>query len=333
MIQQRQGKHNATAYLQDIDYTYRANGMLDKVNQYLGIATTGDLWYMEYYYDNPISGTGSTLRKNGEIANIKWQRRGSTAAIHGYTYNTYGELNKVDYSDYSTTNTLITTAKYDETFTYQSNGNINTLTRKNDTGALIDTLTYNYVANNVRLNRVNDVSANAAGHNQNGQSTSGNIYTYDANGNLKSDLYRGVNNINYNHLNLPILIQKVDGSKLEMTYDAGGTLLTRKTYTTGGTLSETRDFIMNYEFKNSVIDMVHHAQGYLQRLGSSNFKYRYVIQDHLGSTRIVYHDDSGNGAVEQSEIIDENHYYAYGMEYVGVGYINSTGYAYKFNDD
>lgn len=44
---------------------------------------------------------------------------------------------------------------------------------------------------------------------------------------------------------------------------------------------------------------------------------------------IVYHDDSANGAVEAGEIIDENHYYAYGMEYSG--FINSTEYAYKFN--
>ncbi|MBP8213296.1 MAG: hypothetical protein KAX53_06090 [Saprospiraceae bacterium] len=55
--------------------------------------------------------------------------------------------------------------------------------------------------------------------------------------------------------------------------------------------------------------------------------------DTLGSTRVVYHDDSSNGTVEASEIVDENHYYAYGMEYAGAGYINSTGYAYKFNDD
>lgn len=56
-----------------------------------------------------------------------------------------------------------------------------------------------------------------------------------------------------------------------------------------------------------------------------------MIKDHLGSTRIVYHDDSGNGAVEAGEIIDENHYHAYGMEYTGASFINSTGYAYKFN--
>ncbi|MFZ1750710.1 MAG: DUF6443 domain-containing protein, partial [Saprospiraceae bacterium] len=162
MIRQRQGKNNTTTYLQDIDYTYRANGMLDKVNQALGTATTGDLWYMEYYYDNPVSGSGSTQRKNGEIANIKWQRRGATAAIHGYTYNIYGELTIVDYSDYNTSNTLITTTKYDETFSYLSNGSMSTLTRRNESSTLIDNLAYNYVTNNVRLNRVNDSSANTA---------------------------------------------------------------------------------------------------------------------------------------------------------------------------
>ena len=32
-------------------------------------------------------------------------------------------------------------------------------------------------------------------------------YTYDANGNLKSDANKGITNIEYNHLNLPTKIE------------------------------------------------------------------------------------------------------------------------------
>lgn len=74
--------------------------------------------------------------------------------------------------------------------------------------------------------------------------------------------------------------------------------------------------------------MVHHSQGYYRL---STGKHEYTIADHLGNTRVVYTDTNGNGIVDQSEILDENHYYAYGMEMSDPTFLNNSIYKYKFN--
>jgi hypothetical protein len=99
-----------------------------------------------------------------------------------------------------------------------------------------------------------------------------------------------------------------------MTYDATGNLLCRKTITTSSTVpSETRDYIGNIEYTNNVISEVHHEQGRYKSISTGVYRHEYTIADHLGNTRIVYADANNDGSVAQSEILDENHYYAYGI--------------------
>ena len=223
--------------------------------------------------------------------------------------------------------------RYDQAFSYDVRGNLTTQTRRNETGVQTDNLSYTLIANQNRLARVHDLSANALGHNNNGNANSGTIYGYDANGNITSDTYRGVSSISYNHLDLPTLVQRSTSNKLEMTYDADGNLLCRKTYTTSSTVpTETLDYIGNIEYVNNVIDQVHHDQGRYKSISAGVYRHEYTIADHLGNTRIVYADVNANGTVEQSEILAENHYYAYGLELPG-SFINvaGTNYNYKFN--
>ncbi len=339
LITQKQGKFNATTYLQNIDYSYRLNGMLEKINQYLGTSTTGDLFYEELFYDNPISGTGAVIRKNGEISNIKWQRRGSTiiGGLHSYSYNEFGELGVNNYFTITGATTFTSTNAFDETFSFSTGkyGKIVNHTKNNNIGASLDNLTYNYVANSPRTANINDISGNILGHNQNGQATSGNIYTYDLNGNQNKDPYRGVTNITYNFLNLPTLIDFGGGKKVEMTYDAAGVMLTKKVYNTGAVLVENRTYNNGMEFVaygtgNQVLELVHHSQGYYKPAVSRHI---YTIKDHLGNTRIVYTDTNNDGSIAQSstEILDENHYYSYGMEMTDPSWYNGTEYKYKFN--
>jgi YD repeat-containing protein len=275
-------------------------------------ASTGDLLYYELYHDNPIAGSTAPIQKNGNIANMAWQRRGSTIAMYAYDYDVYSQLTNANYFDYNTSNALVATTKYDQTFSYDPRGNLLMQTRNDHSGTSVDNLSYTYLSNQNRLARVHDLTANATGHSNNGNANSGNIYGYDANGNLTSDLYRGVTSISYNHLDLPTLVQRTSTNKLEMTYDADGNLLCRKTYTTSGTPSETRDYIGNIEYVNNVIDQVNTDQGRYKSISAGVYRHEYMIADHLGNTRIVYADVNGNGTVEQSEILDENHYYAYG---------------------
>jgi RHS repeat-associated protein len=291
--------------------------------------TSGDLFYMEYYYDTPLAGSSGTSQKNGNVANVRWQRLGTTMAAHTYSYNIYNELTGVAYFDTDVSGNLLPTNKYGESYTYDKLGNFINMVRRGESGSTIDICSYTYESLSNRLARVSDLANNPAGFNRNGMANSGSILTYDANGNQTSDLYRNVSSITYNHLDLPTVILKTDGSKLEMTYSASGELLRRRTYLNGGVLNETKDYIGNYEFINNVIEAINHSQGRYKRV-STAFRHEYVLADQVGSTRIVYSDINGDDNISVSDIIDENHYYAYGLEYTGAGYING-GYPYKFN--
>jgi RHS repeat-associated protein len=117
-----------------------------------------------------------------------------------------------------------------------------------------------------------------------------------------------------------------------MTYDATGNLLCRKTFGPNNVLLETRDFLGNFEYINNVLDYIHTSQGRYKSISAGVYRHEYTIEDHLGNTRVVYSDLNNDGLVATSEILDENHYYAYGMELPG-SWINvaGTNYNYKFN--
>jgi RHS repeat-associated protein len=46
-------------------------------------------------------------------------------------------------------------------------------------------------------------------------------------------------------------------------------------------------------------------------------QYIYQYKDHLGNIRLSYSDADGNGTIAQSEIIEENNYYPFGLEHKG----------------
>jgi RHS repeat-associated protein len=247
-----------------------------------------------------------------------------------YGYSVHNELTSADYSTFSNTGVPSSSSAYDESFTYDVRGNINTLLRNDQNGLSIDNLQYFYNTASNRSKSVYDHAVNIAGHNNNGKALGADIYSYDINGNLTTDPYRGVINILYNHLDLPTTIAKSGTYRMALTYDATGRLLTRKTYTTSSSIpSETREYIGPFEYVNGTLDFIQTSQGRYKNI-SGNLRHEYVINDHLGSARIWYADVNNNGFTDQSEILDENHYYAYGMEMQG-SFINSTGFNYKFN--
>jgi hypothetical protein len=49
----------------------------------------------------------------------------------------------------------------------------------------------------------------------------------------------------------------------------------------------------------------------------SSYNYVFQYKDHLGNVRLSYSDTDLNGAVDQSEIIEESNYYPFGLKQKG----------------
>lgn len=73
--------------------------------------------------------------------------------------------------------------------------------------------------------------------------------------------------------------------------------------------------------------------------GAAAWRYEYFLQDHLGNNRVLFADKNGNNSIETDEILQENHYYAFGMAMEGDWQVSTTPdnrYRYngkEFNDD
>jgi YD repeat-containing protein len=118
-------------------------------------------------------------------------------------------------------------------------------------------------------------------------------YTFDANGNLKTDLNKGISsNITYNWLNLPrnLIISNTSGSATNTyTYAADGRLLTAARGTA------TTQYAGNMIYEGTTLKRILVDGGYIE--GSTDYDY---LTDHLGNNRVVAH---ASGTVQQV-----NHY-------------------------
>ena len=156
----------------------------------------------------------------------------------------------------------------------------------------------------------------------------GGNFSYDLNGNMIYDPNRNVT-YKYNHLNLVKEVEWDDGRHLYMTYDANGTLLSRKTEPNLDPMppviiSDIRDYLGPIEIYNGTIEAVYHDSGRLGfEIGTLIPREEFSLTDHLGNTRILFSDLNGNGTVDltqdpaTTEILQENHYYPYGMRMSG----------------
>jgi YD repeat-containing protein len=101
--------------------------------------------------------------------------------------------------------------------TYDANGNITALTRRNQRTAstydVVDQLSYTNQANSNKLAQVADAMTAQTYTSKDFKERSTTAYAYDVNGNLKTNLDKQINNITYNHLNLPSEVSFNTGAK------------------------------------------------------------------------------------------------------------------------
>ncbi|RHI39246.1 RHS repeat-associated core domain-containing protein [Bacteroides intestinalis] len=264
---------------------------------------TGSKFTQTLAYNN------STAGYNGNITAMGWTADGDS---HSYTF-TYDGLSRL-------LNATHGAGRFTEKVTsYDKNGNIKGLQRYGQTGAstygLIDNLSYTLNGN--QWNRVDD-AVNASAYNGGFEFKDAvkqaNEYAYDNNGNLTKDLNKGIEEIQYNSLNLPKLIKFKDQSTITYTYAADGTKL-RVEHKIGSSTTRTT-YCRNVIYEGSIAKYLLTEEGYVSL---DNGEYYYYLKDHQGNNWVV---------VDQNSNVEEtNHYYPFG----GVFTNTRNAQPYKYN--
>jgi RHS repeat-associated protein len=308
---------NGSTFLQSVDQQFNIRGWITAINNSSLVATGSnsndqqpDLFGMDILYNQEeIAINGENTRKsyNGNISGIRWKSNNQKDApkekIFGFRYDDFNRLKQARYAtkDGSVFNTEQNA--FNETVAYDKNGNITSLQRQSVLGGLvkeIDNLQYYYEGKGNQLQFLEDNSSYWATSDNNPdygyaektqykkQGLTIPEYVYDANGRLKVDYNKGITNIRYNYLNLPVEIT-INGKVIEYVYDA--TSVRHQKLIKPGTGSVTPEYTENYvgnvQYYNNQLQFALTDEGRIVKNGA-NYDYEYFIKDHQGNTRITF---------------------------------------------
>jgi RHS repeat-associated protein len=301
-------------FLQSVDFRYTIQGQLESINNASLQADsrnddTNDYFGLELLYNTVDAGLGNTAQHTGNISAIKWKGPGALAGAadqrsYTFAYDAGNRLTAAAFRARGESTWDQESDVHNEAISYDANGNITSLQRnqrKYDwTGALpkyvsepVDDLTYTYAtADGNKLEKVEDASGKTAGFNNGAaQSTE---YSYDAAGNLISDLNKGISSMVYNELGKPSQITFSDGRVQQYTYDAAGTRL--RMSLTQNSVTVTTDYVEGYVYEGGQLRFFGSPEGRVVKNGSA-YEYQYAIADHQGNTRVVF-----TSATPQAEV-------------------------------
>ncbi|MBP1167229.1 RHS repeat-associated protein [Chryseobacterium sp. PvR013] len=299
--------------LQSVDYNYNIRGWLTQINDPDNLGA--DLFGYKIKYQNP---SASLSKYNGNITETEWKTsRDGILRRYSYTYDNINRLTSGIYQE--PLSTVPSNDYYNENVVYDLNGNIITLKRNErvygtSTAALMDDLKYFYNGN--KLTRIEDLSQNNKGY---PYSSVPNTITYDNNGNMISHLDKGISSIQYNYLNLPVLITQNTGNT-NYFYRADGTKIKKKYGT-----KET-DYLGGFQYENNILQFTATSEGYFDFVKNS---YIYSYLDQLGNVRLSYlFNTSTNTLVTMAE----DNYYPFGLKHTGYNnLVLNLNYKYKYN--
>jgi RHS repeat-associated protein len=286
-------RNSGSSFAQSIDYRYSIRGWLEKIND-AAVPDAEGLFSMNLMYNVPGS-NGGPAQFNGNISEAAWKTVGQDMQSYGYYYDT---LNRIKEARYFNVAKQLQNNRFNEIIGgvnvkgYDLNGNILKLSRqgKKDvaTYGLMDNLTYTYNGN--QLTRVDDaiaLNANEEGFKENIKTP--NEYTYDKNGNMGIDQNKGITAITYNHLNLPVQVNKGPTNYIVYTYDAYGRKLSQQVF---GTTPKITDYIGEFVYETNVLQFVNHDEGRIVADNSAGaprpWEYQYFLKDHLGNNRVMF---------------------------------------------
>ncbi|ROS82871.1 hypothetical protein EEL35_00545 [Muribaculaceae bacterium Isolate-042 (Harlan)] len=271
----------------------------------------------------------------GNVSRMDWCADASCEPWHSYRLG-YDALSRVVSAEYSDDDGR--RGIYDTTYDYDLNGNVTALSRRGVVSSgiggekygLIDCLAYSYEGNRVVsiTDDGQEVYSYGAFHFVDGADEA-EEYTYDANGNITSDLNRDISDISYDVNNRPHRIRFSDGGETRYIYGLDGVkrraehvipgippVISIGAAVSGATVTSTTDYSGEFVYEDGLLERIHLDCGYLSYRDFSGHRltepeYHFYQRDHLGNNRV---DLCSDGSV--SQII---HYYPFGLP-MSMGY-------------
>jgi RHS repeat-associated protein len=274
-------------------------------------------------YESGHPKSGSAVYYGGNVSAMTWKAYPSTDTVRGYsfTYDALGQLSSAVYGEGVAINT--NPLRYDESFTYDKHGNVNTLKRyglkDNNTFGIIDDLAVTCIGNTIRT--ISDADGNQSSSDVmelkfNNVAINDGHYHYNGTGSLIADYHKRICMMKYNYLTLPQSVQFTYGDRIEYVYDAAGVKrqVTRKVANRNmnygywsldepaasdfnSALTVTTDYWGNKVYVNSQLKYILTEEGYIEKTaGSNTYNAYYYLNDHLSNHRIVM---DAAGAVKQ----------------------------------
>jgi RHS repeat-associated protein len=326
---------SAATFYQNVNYSYNIRGWLTGINNVGNLTQLSDpkdLFAFQINYENPHDDTPGLPEDdarpmyNGNISQVYWKTSGDDR-LRMYAF-AYDEMNRLTYAYYQKDGTYGPNS-FGEGALYDKNGNTLTMDRFGmlDDWAIatpIDDLSYYYQANSNKLMKVTDGMNDTSGFDDDSDGTNDTAddYSYDLMGNLLTDQNKGITSIKYNHLNLPVEITFNNdvNTKITYLYDAAGKKLKKAvsmpdSQTVGGVRVTVTDYIGGFQYVDTVLKFFPTSEGYVSNTvsgGNNIYSYVFNYTDHLGNVRLSY---SKVGSI--LKILEENHYYPYGLKHNG----------------
>ncbi|MDQ0781248.1 DUF6443 domain-containing protein [Chryseobacterium sp. W4I1] len=345
------GGTDAANPLQTMDYSYNIRGWLTKINDPTNL--NGKLFGYEIKYTNPVYTNIAGGKYNGNIAEVDW-KNASEDILKRYTYS-YDTLNRLKDAVYTEPNsTTPFNNNFNEHVSYDISGNIATLKRNafpvfGNTSTVVDDLVYQYTGN--RLTKVIENALNDTGY-----EGGNNLISYDANGNMTDMKDKGIQEINYNELDLPKNLSitqtnpfgQASTANIDYLYRADGTKL-RKTYSSFGgrgstNIVRTTDYLDGFQYQQrdgggicltcrtetafeeqayaakAVIGLPGAVMWVLDFVATAEGFYSFTENRYI----YQYQDHLGNtrvsfakNSVGVPEVTDTNNFYPFGLNHIG----------------
>jgi RHS repeat-associated protein len=304
--------------------------MEDEFANIYGDDDNEDLFSMKFHFNDGFTQQNAQAVPlfDGNIAGLEWQSFTDCGVkSYAFEYDAMDRLKEAHYAEQALNgNWSVNSGRYSvNNIQYDANGNIQSLLRKGKNGfnyGNLDDLTYTYQGNRL-IKVVDNLTYTNTGTDQfvDGNLI-GNDYSYDAGGNLTHDLNKGIT-VSYNHLNKPFQVDFTNGDQLAYIYDATGVKLRKKVTSNN---SSQRDYIMGFVYEDTVLSYFAHEEGRVL-VDADGFNFEYNLTDHLGNVRVSFRAESDGSP----EVLQEDHYYPFGMRLGGLSYQSGLENNHLFN--